>query len=103
MKNITKEIEKIGKIINEVNFLDIIKSEVNAAMEKNIQARVIGAEYTNNPNYDVIIKHNGNEKINNKITRRLKKAIKNIEIKDLDSLVNNVVLGVRLKKNRKSQ
>lgn len=97
---IKEEIREIGGIISQVHLLDTVRREVNASISSNTRALVLGGEYADNPNYDVVIKHNGDEKLNNKLTRRLRKALSDVEVSKLDSVVNRVMLGVRFSSRR---
>jgi len=100
--NINKEIKEIGKIINQVHILDVIKREIYASGNKKIHSSIIGGEYVNSPNYDFVIDHDGDENFNIQLKRRLRKALSNIEISNLNNIVNRVMLGIRFS-NRRGQ
>lgn len=94
MDDITKELVEINRILESTTLFDIIRKEVYDLL-KNYNVIVIGGEYYGKPKYDVVIKHDGNNECNIKLTRRLRGLLKdNIEIKQIGNIVENI-LGIR--------
>jgi len=93
MNEIAREIAEIRRILSSARLIDVVRKEVRRAMCGQ-RAMVLGGEVSDNPNYDVIIMHDSGKQGNGLITRRLKKAVDDIEITELNSMVKSV-LGIR--------
>lgn len=93
MDDITRELREISRILSDATLLDSVRREVRAAMKEE-RVLVMGGEFNGNPNFDVVVTHNCGDECNGMLTRRLNGALKNVEIKKLDSIVDNV-LGIR--------
>lgn len=93
MDPIIKELQKINHIIQQANEIDAVKRVVRASLSKNQHSQVIGGEYVDQPGYNLVVKHNGN---NETVKRRLRGSFEDIEV---ESIVDNM-LGIRFKKDK---
>lgn len=92
MNDITEELAEIGRIIDSANLLTTVRKEVRRAMSGR-RAMVVGGEFADHSDYDVVVVHQSGEKGNGLIQRRLR-GIADLEIEKIDSLTQNV-LGIR--------
>jgi len=96
--SISKELANISQIIDSARLLELVRKEVGTAMQGK-QAMVIGGELSDKPNYDVVVIHHSGKDGNGVITRRLRDAVEDIEITNLDNMVDNM-LGIRYKQEK---
>ncbi len=90
---IIEELKKIGSLLDQAKLIDTVYKEVHAAI-KDHPVSVLGGEFSENPEYDVVVKHKEGMECSELIKRRLGKKLANIEIKNLDTLVDNII-GIR--------
>lgn len=96
---ITQELAAIGRILDSARLLGLVRSEVRKAMKEEVM--IVGGETSDNPNYDVVVVHHQGKKANKEVKRRLAKSIKDVEIAELDTIVDNV-LGIRYARRGKN-
>jgi len=95
MDKIATELSEIRRILDSSHLIEAVKREVRNIRKNGV--RVIGGEFANNPEYDVVVMHNCGEETNGEIGRRLRSSIQNIEVNDqIDRIANNII-GIRHK------
>ena len=95
MDKIATELSEIRRILDSSHLIEAVKKEVRNIRKKGV--RVIGGEFANSPEYDVVVMHDGGEDTNGEIGRRLRSSIQNIIVNDqVDRIANNII-GIRHK------
>jgi len=92
MDDIAKELAEIGRLLNSAHLIDDVRTEVRRAL-KGRRAMVVGGEYTNNPEFDVVITHHEGEEGSDLIARRLG-SIEDIKVEQIDSITDDI-LGIK--------
>ena len=93
MTDLENELSKIGKIIRSAHLLEEIRSQVRKELGDK-QAMVLGGKYAtvkDSSKYDVVIVHKEGSEFNQKMARRLKAMLSNVEVAALDGIVDNVI------------
>lgn len=91
-----KEIKEIKNIISSALLMDIIKKEASNIISNKVI--VTSGELFDQPEYDIVIKHKSGKEESDKIGRRLKSHVKNINI---NNIVDNMV-GIKINKGIKN-
>lgn len=101
MGKIEKELQRIGRLLESYGLVDAIRKEVRRAAKHGENTRIVDGSHTDHPNYDVVIEHNGDKRFDKVLKRRIRKALKDVEIKEFDSVVDRLTLGIRKKNQSK--